>query len=152
MVNLTHLYEADMTLPGANRPARRSAKFARIVGGLASVLVAFAATVAWAGPVEGEIALPPGGVEEPAVRQSAFVERIKNPITELRPFDPRPECFVYLDGGPAGPDATKPPPRDVVLELGSASFLTPLLPVVVGSTVDIKNVGKNTHPIQSPEH
>lgn len=100
--------------------------------------------------VEGEIALPDRGIKEPDVQHPGFIDRIPNPITELRPFDPRPECFVYLEGGPAAPDAATPDTKARIWELGGESFAVPLLPVVLGTAVDIKNVGKNTHPLFSP--
>lgn len=138
-----------MPLPGAAvRSPRRIPTF--VPRALAMLALSVAAP-AWAATVEGEIQLPPAGVEEPPLRLVGFVNRIKNPVTELRPFDPRPECFVYLEGGPAGPDASTPT-KTVYLELGSVSFLTPILPVVVGTNVEIKNVGKNTHPIQAVGH
>jgi len=102
------------------------------------------------GLVEGDIALPPAGVQEPTAVHLGYVPRIKNPITELRPFDPRPECFVYLDGGPVGDDASKPQ-NGVTMKVGVAAFSPPLLPVVVGTEVTLKNVSRATHPIYSPE-
>ncbi|MBI4511198.1 MAG: hypothetical protein HY698_16315 [Deltaproteobacteria bacterium] len=101
--------------------------------------------------MEGEILLPTKGVEEPPRKYLGFVAPIKNPITPIRPLDPRPECFVFLEGGPEAPGAKKPADSPVVMELGTVSFHVPVLPVVVGSTVEIKNVGKTTHPIHAPD-
>jgi hypothetical protein len=118
-----------------------------------AIALAIAPTAGAAAPghgmVEGDIALPPAGVQEPAASHIGYVPRIKNPITELRPFDPRPECFVFLDGGPAGEDAAKPQ-TGVQLKVGVAAFSPALLPVVIGSDVTIKNVSRTTHPIFSP--
>jgi hypothetical protein len=100
--------------------------------------------------VEGDIALPPAGVQEPAATHIGYVPRIKNPITELRPFDPRPECFVFLDGGPVADDAMRPQ-TGVQLKVGVAAFSPPLLPVVVGTEVTLKNVSRTTHPLYSPD-
>jgi hypothetical protein len=97
--------------------------------------------------VEGRVRLPDGGIAEPEVQYAGYVDRIANPISELRPFDPRPECFVYLEGGPAGDDAAKVPARPVAWSLNSASFVALIVPVVLGSTVEIKNTGRGTHAL-----
>ena len=98
------------------------------------------------GVVEGDIALPPAGVQEPAATHIGYIPRIKNPITELRPFDPRPECFVFLDGGPVADDAMRPQ-TGAQLKVGVAAFSPPLLPVVAGTEVSLKNVSRATHPL-----
>jgi hypothetical protein len=101
-----------------------------------------------AGPnitLEGKIELPPGGVKEPSNTPQGFIERIANPVAELKPYDPRPECFVALDGGPAAPEAAAASPRPITWELQSANFSPALLPVVTGSKVEIKNVGRQSH-------
>ncbi len=99
--------------------------------------------------MEGEVLLPLSA-EEPEVTAPGYVERIRNPMAPIRVSDPRSECFVYLEGGPADEDATGSVEK-AVLELGSASFKLPVLPVVAGTTVEIRNVGKRTHPLYSPE-
>lgn len=96
--------------------------------------------------VEGRVRLPDGGIKEPDVQYAGYVERISNPITELRPYDPRPECFVYLEGGPADASASKPDSRPVTWQLNS-SFASPIMPVVLGTSVEIKNTGRLTHPL-----
>ena len=124
------------------------------ITGVAFALVAGIAPIAFGAPgngaVEGDIALPPAGVEEPTPKHEGYIKRIKNPITELRPFDPRPDCFVYLDGGPATEDASKPQGQQT-LKVGVAAFSPPLLPVVVGTEVLIKNISRTTHPLFSPD-
>ncbi len=103
-----------------------------------------------AGTLEGEVALPPTGVEEPPLVHGGFAGRIKNPVTDLRAYDPRPQCFVWLDEGPVADAAREPPKKAVVLELDHSAFDQPVLPVVVGSEVDIKNSSKLTHALYSP--
>ncbi len=98
--------------------------------------------------VEGEISVPAAGVREPAAQYIGFIDRIPNPITGLRPFDPRPESFVYLDGGPGGADASKVEAnKTITWNLQSETFTPPIMPVLIGMPITIKNVGKNTQPL-----
>ena len=78
-----------------------------------------------------------------------YVEPIPNALLNVKPFDPLPECVVYLEGE-VPPEATKPTAGRVALELGTASFRVPVVAVVAGSTIEVSNVGKTTHPIYSP--
>lgn len=112
-----------------------------------ALVFASAPRPAIAGDVDGDVVLPAGGVEEPEARHLGFMARVKTPIAELRPYDPRPECFVFLDGAapPGGPTG------GVTWNLGSASFSPPLLPVIKGQPVLVKNIGKVTHPLFSPD-
>jgi hypothetical protein len=97
--------------------------------------------------VEGRVRLPEGGIREPDAQYVGYIERIANPITELRPYDPRPECFVFLEGGPVGAGADAPPPKAVTWILNSG-FASPILAVVAGTKVEIKNVSRGiTHPL-----
>jgi len=97
--------------------------------------------------LDGKVDLPAGGVKEPEAQYEGFIKRIPNAITEIRPYDPRPECFVYLEGGPAAPGAETPPAKAVSWLLYASNFATPLLPVVAGTTVEIKNISQTTHPL-----
>ncbi|MFH0899907.1 MAG: hypothetical protein V2A73_04685 [Pseudomonadota bacterium] len=101
--------------------------------------------------VEGTVLLPPSEIQEPPTQYPGFVDRIRNQITEIRPFDPRPECFVFLEGGPTDPSASQTPKQPATLELGPESFRIHLLPVIGGTTVTINNIGETTHPIYSPD-
>ncbi len=120
---------------------------------LAAAALTGAGAIAAAAPgngnfvVEGRVDLPPGGVKEPEVQYAGFIDRIPNAITELRPYDPRPECFVFLEVGTPGPDAATPPPVAVSWPLFASNFKTPILPVVVGSSVELKNISQTTHPL-----
>jgi hypothetical protein len=127
----------------------RSSALVRTFALAGSLSIASAIAVAAPGnpTVEGRVELPPGGVKEPEVQYAGFIDRIPNAITELRPYDPRPECFVFLDGGPAGPDASTPPPTAVSWRLFASNFQVPILPVVVGANVEIKNISQTTHPL-----
>jgi hypothetical protein len=94
--------------------------------------------------VQGVVSRPTR-VAAPAPPRLGFLPPLENPIVELRQYDPFPECFVFLEGGPAAPDAQAPPRTPVVWQLESSSFVPALLPVVAGSPVEIANVGRETH-------
>jgi hypothetical protein len=96
------------------------------------------------GTVQG-VVIPPPRVDAPPAPRLGFLDRIENPIVELRQYDPLPECFIFLEGGPAASDASAPPRSAVVWQLESNSFSPPLLPVVTGAAVEIANVGRETH-------
>src|SRR5262245_6061200 len=84
--------------------------------------------------VQGVVMRPPK-VEAPEPKLLGFLPPLENPIVELRQYDPFPEMFVFLEGGPAGDDATAR--NSVVWQLGSHSFSPPILPVMNGSPVEI---------------
>jgi hypothetical protein len=118
--------------------------------------IAFAATFVFAASgalaagvtVQGVVTRP-AKVEAPPSRHLGFLPPLENPIVELRQYDPFPEVFVFLEGGPA-PDG-EPPRSAVVWQLESHSFNPPLLPVMAGTTVEIANVGRETHLLSAPE-
>jgi hypothetical protein len=92
-----------------------------------------------AGTVQG-VVIPPAKVEPPPPQLLGYLDRIENPVlVELRQYDPFPECFIFLEGGPAAADAATPPKSAVVWQLEANSFNPPLLPVVSGSMVEIDN-------------
>src|SRR5690349_7962408 len=74
--------------------------------------------------VQGVVIAPsPKGDPSPPSEHLGFVDPpIANPIVELRQYDPFPECFIYLEGGPATADAGQPPKSAVVWQLESHSF------------------------------
>ena len=87
----------------------------------------------------------PSRVKPPESRQLGFLPPLENPIVELRQYDPFPECFVFLEGGPVAPEATEPVRGGEVWPLGSHSFNPVVYPVVAGTTVEISNMGRETH-------
>jgi hypothetical protein len=130
--------------------ALRPATIPALVLGLLGVFSASASHAA-GGPVTVQgVVIPPPRIEPPPAQRLGFLDRIENPIVELRPVDPFPDCFVFLDGGPAAPDAAAPPKSALVWQLESNSFSPPLLPVVAGATVEIANVGRETHLLVAP--
>jgi hypothetical protein len=103
------------------------------------------------GTVSGTIALPdPAKRGEPPVKSSGFVRRARNALKAPRPFDPLPYLVVVLEGDPAPEDAEPPPqlPRYTII---GESFDVPILPVVAGSAVEIKNNGKGSPRLYSPD-
>jgi hypothetical protein len=103
-----------------------------------------------AGAVTG-VVVPPATVQAPPSRHLGFLPPIENPIVELRQYDPLPECFVVLEDGPAT-EAASTPRTPVTWQLESHSFDPPILPVVTGGTVEIANVGRETHVLLAPGH
>src|SRR5262249_35500375 len=95
---------------------------------------------------------PPRRVAPPAAERLGFINRpSETPVVALRQYGPFPECFIFLEGGRAAPDAAAPPKSAVVWQLDSNSFSPPLLPVVSGSTVEIDNVSRaETHLLVAP--
>lgn len=96
------------------------------------------------------VLIPPAKVEAPSAQRLGFLEPIENPIVELRQYDPFPECFVYLEGGPTATDVAAPPKATVNWQLESHSLSPPLLPVMVGTVVEITNRGRETQLLYSP--
>lgn len=118
-----------------------------LIGALSLALLWTSGAHAAPGPgvmVQGVVARP-SKVEAPPAPPLGFLPPLENPIVELRQYDPFAECFVFLEGGPAAPDAATPAPRS--WQLQSHSFVPALFPVVVGSHVEIANVGRQTHVI-----
>jgi hypothetical protein len=96
------------------------------------------------------VVVAPTTIQMPPARHLGFLPPIENPIVELRPFDPLPECFVYLEDGPPGADLGTGSRTAVIWQLESHSFSPPLLPVVSGGNVEIANVGRETHLLLAP--
>ena len=129
---------------------------------LAAVAAALAAALALAplpagavengGTVTGTIALAdPAKRGEPPIKSSGFVRRARNALKAPRPFDPLPHVVVVLDGGTAAPEDTEPPPQTPRYTIIGESFDVPILPVVAGSAVEIKNNGKGSPRLYSPD-
>ena len=117
----------------------------------AAVLLAPAAALAAenGGTVVGQIALDEKR-GEPPVRSSGFVPRTKNALRPPRPFDPTPHLVIVLEGGTAAPEDTEPPGLAVKLNIIGESFDTPVLPVVVGSVVEVQNQARNSPRLYCP--
>lgn len=118
------------------------------MGALAPV-TAFA--VEGGGTVVGQIALAePEKRGEPPVKSEGFVPRARNALKPPRPLDPTPQLIIVLEGGTVAPEDSEPPGLAVKYGIIGESFDVPVLPVVVGSVVEIQNLGKNSPRLFSP--
>ncbi len=113
-------------------------------GGIATFLVAVLAMThtssAHAGKVTGELELEqPAG--KPPMRGKAFLDRIDNPYKPTRDADPFPQMIVVLERD--GAKLPEPPPQEPWELLGD-SFDRPLISVLPGSEVLIRNKGRGT--------
>ncbi len=114
---------------------------------LAATLSSLAALgSAHAGTVVGKLGLAPASAP-PASRDPAYLDRVENPYLPIKSVDPTPLMVVVLEGGPAAPPAT----GQVTWDLLGASFAHPLLPVMAGTEVVIKNRGKSTPSLYAVE-
>lgn len=102
----------------------------------------FCASAHAAGVTVTGVVMRPSKVEAPEPKLLGFLPPLENPIVELRQYDPFPEMFVFLEGGPADDSGAR---SSVVWQLGSHSFSPPIQPVMTGSPVEIANVGRETH-------
>lgn len=103
------------------------------------------------GTVSGTIRLPsPEARGEGPERGRGFLERMRNPLKAPEPLNPLPDIVVILDGGVAHPDDRKPPSRTVRYHLVGESFESPILPVVLGSKIEIFNKGRRWPRLMSP--
>lgn len=102
-----------------------------------------------AGEVRGVIEFRPAKLGAPPVRNQGFVPRIENPIRPIKSFDPYPHLVVVLEGGPEG--AGEPPAAVVPYKLLGESFHVPLLPVVAGARVEIRNRGPRAVVLLAPD-
>ncbi len=134
------------------RPYRRLAAFAATLGAAVALAPAPAHAVENGGTVTGVIAVAdPSKRGEPPVKSSGFVRRARNALKAPRPFDPLPHLVVVLEGGTPAPEDTEPPPQMTRYTIIGESFDVPVLPVVAGSAVEIKNNGKGSPRLYSPD-
>lgn len=108
------------------------------------------ATVAHAGSVAGTATYDAGRLKPPA-RNQGFVPRIENPLRPVKKPEPLPSLVVVLDGGPMAEGDSAPPEKPVRYDLLGESFATPILPVVAGSTVELRNRGFRTPVLLTPD-
>lgn len=146
-------------LPGApSRPSSgprtgHAAGIARAAGAaLAALLVTSLCHLpaAHAGTVAGTIQFEPNRLPKPPARNQGFLPRIENPLRPVKRLDPLPWFVVVLEAGPVS-DAPPPPQQAVVYELLGASFAAPILPVLVGSQVELKNRSYDAPTLVTPD-
>lgn len=111
---------------------------ALVVGLAALGMVTFTANLAHAGDVEGKLVFKPK-LGEPPPRNQGFIKRIANPQRPVRSFNPRPYMIAVLDGGEVDDEAKKAPGGRIRYHLEGQSFDRALLPVIVGSRVELVN-------------
>jgi len=104
------------------------------------------------GTVTGTVAVgDPAKRGEPPIKSVGFVRRARNALKAPRPFDPTPYLVVVLEGGTPAPEDAEPPPQMPRYTIIGESFDVPVLPVVAGSAVEIKNSGKGSPRLYSPD-
>ncbi|WP_428267948.1 hypothetical protein [Haliangium sp.] len=108
------------------------------------------AAPAWAGDVVGSVKFEPNRLGKPPMRNQGFLPRIENPLRPVKSFDPRGWMVVVLEGGPAAEDASSPT-GTIRYELVGESFVIPLLAVVAGTQVELKNLGFGAPTLSTPD-
>jgi Polysaccharide lyase family 4, domain II len=122
------------------RDAARPVPSASAVRG--ALLVVFAGWLiggggAVAGTVTGRLEFPPQEKYESTARRG-YLDPVDNAILPVQPFQPAPLMVVALEAEASS--AAAPPPQ-AVYELRGESFARPLIAVVKGQEVVIRNVG-----------
>jgi len=103
------------------------------------------------GIVVGAIALAAAEQRGPTpVHNQGFVRRVPA-LRPPRAFDPRPHMIVVLDGATPPEEDRQPPGQPVRYTIIGESFEVPLLPVVAGSVVEIRNAGRGAPRLYSPD-
>src|SRR5262245_33534970 len=87
---------------------------------------------------------------EKPVRNQGFVRRVPNALKPPRALDPTPHLVIVLDGATPPEEDRQPPSQPVRYTIIGESFEVPLLPVVVGSVVEIRNAGRGAPRLYSP--
>jgi hypothetical protein len=103
----------------------------------AALVLALSGTAA--ADVTGKVSLT-GTAGRPELRGKGFLERTENPFLGGRMFDPMPHLVVVLigDGLPV------PPTPQIKWKLLGESFEKPVLPVIAGTEVVIRNEGRRS--------
>lgn len=116
------------------------------------VLAASAGAASAQATVTGNVKLPDPSVRgEPPERNSGFLPRMRNPIIPPVPHDPTPWMVIVLQPKGTLADADKQPPKiPPRYELREESFAAPILPMTAGGQLEVHNVGRNAHRLESP--
>lgn len=116
---------------------------ALLAGLAATVAVGHLATPARAGSVSGAITIDATRFSaQPPPPSPGFLDRIENPLAPIKPFDPLPYMIVVLEGGPS--DETPTQPTQVRYDIVGESFERPVIPVLLGSDVELHNSGRSS--------
>lgn len=130
---------------------RGSARCTRVAALLVASLCGLTASAAHAGTVAGSIQFEPNRLGKPPERNQGFLPRIENPLRPVKRFDPLPGFVVVLEGGPVSDSDRVPSEQAVVYELLGASFEAPILPVLAGAQVELKNRSFDTPTLVTPD-
>jgi hypothetical protein len=130
---------------------RGSAPCTRVAALLVASLCGLSAGAAHAGTVAGTIQFQPNRLGKPPARNQGFLPRIENPLRPVKSFDPLPWFVVVLEGGPVSDSDRVPAEQAVIYELLGASFAVPILPVLAGAQVELKNRGHDTPTLVTPD-
>src|SRR5689334_9706242 len=103
--------------------------------GVVGVVAALAGT-GRAGPLVGKLELPPAPERPPPVARG-FVDRVENPLADIRKPVLAPYLVVVLEG-----EARPSAPGQVEWDLVGESFVRPVIAVPVGAEVVIRNQTK----------
>jgi hypothetical protein len=109
---------------------------------LVPLAVLVVAAPAHAGPVDGKLTVPSGGVPRPPPRTRGFLEPVGNPHLPAREHDPLPAMVVVLEGAAVAPAGGAP--AQATWDLLGDSFSRPVIAVHVGSELRIRNRGHGT--------
>jgi hypothetical protein len=96
-------------------------------------------------PVVGRLELPEPP-ERPTVVARGFLDRVENPLAEVRKVTIAPQLIVVLEGG-----GKVESPAAVNWELAGESFARPVIAAPVGAEVVIKNVSKVARTLVAAE-
>jgi hypothetical protein len=131
--------------------APRTRLTAFLVASLCTSSYVLGAGAAHAGDVAGSIEFKPNRLSKPPERNQGFLPRTENPLRPVKRIDPLPSMIVVLEDGPVSDADRVPAEQAVVYELLGASFAVPILPVLVGAQVELKNRGHDTPTLVTPE-
>jgi hypothetical protein len=102
-----------------------------------------------AGTVVGKLELPPPP-ERPPVVAKGFLDRVENPLAEVRKVNLAPYLVVALE--PATPrDRPEAAPSQITWDLVGESFARPVIGVPVGAEVVIRNVTSSARTLAAAE-
>jgi hypothetical protein len=114
--------------------------------GVAAAVIAAAAAPSTAGTVVGKLELPPAPERGPVIAKG-FVDRVENPLADIKKPNLAPYFLVALEGEPRPGGA----PAEVTWDLVGESFARPVIGVPVGAEVVIRNQTKIARTIGAAE-
>jgi hypothetical protein len=118
-----------------------------LLAGIGLALVVALPCLARAGSVSGKLAIDTTALGEAPVQSRGFLDRIPNPLTPVKRFDPMPFMIVVLEG--AG-DAAPNQPMQVRYDIIGESFERPVLPVLINTDVEVRNTGRGAPVLVAP--